>query len=258
MSKKFIWLVLLIFSVVLTVTLLLSWLIDDFWGGYGVEFAGVALEVFIIYLVIDTQIKRAENKKHYSKRQPVMAKIREHVTSLHVFTFRSLNAGLAHLEAFESGALKCERYTNVDDSVLPKSNIKKLNDLLSHASSHLDIDEYAQLLDYIGYMEDLIGLTDWIKAHPILQKDTPHEERKISNMYYTTFISVEAFEGAAHVYEWVRDNTKPSTKPFFNTPIMKHLEDTLPDVTEMLNLARKLKSINVVESIEEDSNNVST
>lgn len=232
--------------VVLVITLILSVSTDNFWSGYSVEFAGILLEVAIIYLLVENLFQRRKNKQLI----PVKNKLHERVTTLQILMFESLQESIHQLLKKQN-----EDYYYRGDSVQTydydflKQNQKIIIEHLSHSASFLPITLYTELMDYIDSSTEILRLIQFLqmvtqRVPPPAKEDGSEED--LSNWFkmVTKSFRTSAIKESQEFYLDLKKQSGELTKSFFKSePIVSSIENlTEPDA-----LVEMLKDVEVIK-----------
>lgn len=223
-------------------TVVLGSAVSGFWDGYLVEFAGILLELSVVYALFEKLNARIKKDREATQREPVMRKLREYVVALHVFLFESLDMTLTNLQKCESGNKPTRKITDLHDYKALNSLLDQLFKLLSHASNHLDIDTYGRLLDYIDSVQDLIRVVRFAETTKIATIPF-NPESSIPRTEFSIQIKYSSLRDCENFYLWLTSTAKESTNSFFTSAIMQNSINNLAGASELIDKASSLKAI---------------
>ncbi len=228
------------------VTFFLSENIKSFWDGYGVEFAGVLLEVTVIYLLIENLFQRKKNKQLL----PVKNKLHERVTTLQILMFESLQESI-HQILKKQNEDYCYRGDSVHtyDYEFLKQNQKIILEHLSHSASFLPVQLYTEIMDYIDSSTEILRLIQFLhvatRRHPPpLREDGSQDDLSKWFLIGTKVFRTAAIKESESFYFSLKEQSGELTKAFFKSdPVASSIQNLVDaDV-----LATMLKDVKVIK-----------
>ncbi|MBY6064310.1 hypothetical protein [Pseudidiomarina sediminum] len=196
---------------------------SEFYQGFSVEAIGIVLEVGIIYLLVDWLLDR----KRRSLREPVMAKLQKLVTNNFAYSISSLSQIVDALSKYERGALDKVDQLTLGSSEELEVLLSKLHKLLAHASSHIPVDAYIQLLDFSEYMQDIIAIIKNVEMTGFPLDENGHPRAYLGLRHI--LISKKSLTESMKIRDWFENQTKKPAIAYRFSP-----NETTPDSIERL------------------------
>ncbi|NOH57164.1 hypothetical protein F0261_03810 [Alteromonas sp. 07-89-2] len=232
--------------IVLIVTLFLSEYTKDFWSGYKVEFAGILLEVAIIYLLVENLFQRKKNKQLI----PVKNKLHERVVTLQMLMFESLEESIHQVLRKQNGDYyyRGDNIQTYDYDFL-KQNQNIIIEHLSHSASFLPVELYTELMDYIDSSTEILRLIQFLqmvtrRVPPPVREDGSQDDLTNWFLIGTTSFQTSAIEESQKFYLKLKGQSGELTKPFFKSePVVSSIEN----LAEADTLVTMLKNVKVVK-----------
>ncbi len=203
---------------------------NDFLSGYLVEVAGVALEIFLIYAIID----KFSQKKGLNKTLPLRLEVFENITALHI---ELIHLNYVFILALENAATQKTR-TSKDyiaqmlESNLANEQIKAIENWLQLWSSTIDTDTILLVAEYLKLAKQFKRQIDKL---PILEK---------RNDKFQIVFDLNVISGLRDCYATLNSQYEYPSTAYFQAPINKTTFEKGLDVNRLVELIKENPAAN--------------